>query len=109
MVLKNKVYDTLKWIAMWLLPGMATLWLTLGKIWSFPYTTEIGATISAIDVFLAFILGLSNKNYQGDGTLNIDSSDPEKDTYNLELNDDVEELANKKTITFKVVTKANED
>ena len=109
MVLKNKVYDILKWVAMWLLPGMATLWLTLGKVWSFPYTTEIGATISAIDVFLAFILGLSNKNYQGDGTLNIDTSDPEKDTYNLELNDDVEELANKKTIMFKVVAKESEN
>lgn len=102
MKLSNKTYDLLKWIAMWLLPGIATLWLTLGKIWSFPYTTEIGATVSAIDVFLAFILGLSNKNYEGDGTLLVDTSDPEKDVYNLEVNGELSELANKKSVTFMV-------
>ena len=102
MKLSNKAYDLLKWIAMWLLPGIATLWLTLGKIWSFPYTTEIGATVSAIDVFLAFILGLSNKNYEGDGTLLVDTSDPEKDVYNLEVNGELSELANKKSVTFMV-------
>lgn len=105
MVLKNKVYDILKWIAQYLLPALATLWIALAKVWNLPYGSEIGATISAIDLFLGAILGISSKNYQGDGTLNIDNSDPEKDTYNLELNDDIEELGNKKSITFKVVTK----
>ena len=75
MKLNNKVYDVLKWIAMYLLPGLATLWLTLGKVWSLPYTTEIGATISAVDVFLAFILGLSKKNYQGDGTMVVNTTE----------------------------------
>lgn len=104
MVLKNKAYDVLKWIAQYLLPALATLWIALAKVWGLPYGAEIGATISAIDLFLGAILGISSKNYQGDGTLNIDASDPEKDTYNLVLNDNVEELANKKSITFKVVS-----
>lgn len=102
MRLSNKAYDVLKWIAGYLLPGMATLWLTLGKIWNFPFTTEIGATITAIDVFLYGVLGISKKNYQGDGNLIVDTSDPEKDVYNLEVNGDLSELANKKTVTFKV-------
>lgn len=102
MKLNNKAYDVLKWIAMYLLPGLATLWLTLGKVWSLPYTTEIGATISAVDVFLAFILGLSKKSYQGDGTMVVNTTDPEKDVYRLEFDGNVAELADKKTVTFVV-------
>lgn len=102
MKLNNKAYDVLKWIAMYLLPGLATLWLTLGKVWSLPYTTEIGATISAVDVFLAFILGLSKKNYQGDGTMVVNTTDPEKDVYRLEFDGNVAELADKKIVTFVV-------
>lgn len=105
MVLKNKAYDWMKWIAQYLLPALATLWIALAKVWGLPYGAEIGATISAVDLFLGAILGISSKNYQGDGTMNVDSSDPEKDVYSLELNGDIDELANKKSITFKVVNK----
>lgn len=103
MVLKDKVYNTLKWIAQYLLPAAATLWMTVAKIWNLPYGVEIGATVSAIDLFLGAVLGISSANYQGDGTMNINTDDPSKDTYTLELNEDVAELADKKTITFKVV------
>lgn len=102
MKLNNKTYDVLKWIAMYLLPGLATLWLTLGKVWSLPYTTEIGASISAVDVFLAFILGLSKSKYTGDGTMVVNSTDPEKDVYRFEFDGNVAELADKKTVTFVV-------
>ena len=63
MKLSNNVYDVLKRIALYVLPALATLWLTLAKIWGFPYGTEIGATITAIDVFLGAVLGISSKNY----------------------------------------------
>lgn len=63
MKFSNETYDRLKRIALHILPALATLWLTLGKIWNFPYTTEIGATITAIDVFLGACLGISSKNY----------------------------------------------
>ncbi len=63
MKLSNGTYDILKKIALYVLPALATLWLTLGKIWSFPYTTEIGATITAVDVFIGACLGISSKNY----------------------------------------------
>ena len=66
MTLSNKWYDRLKWVALYLLPALATLWLALGKIWSLPYTAEIGATISAIDLFLATVLGVSKKNYEAE-------------------------------------------
>ena len=102
MVLSNKMYDRMKWIAQYFVPALTALWLALGKIWSFPYTVEIGATLSAIDVFLGAILGISSKNYAGDGTLVVDNSNPEKDVYTLEANGDISELANKKSVTFVV-------
>lgn len=102
MVLSNKVYDTLKWVAQYLLPALATLWITLAKVWNLPYGTEIGATITGIDLFLGAILGISSQNYKGDGTMTVDTSDKAKDVYSLELNVPAEELADKETITFKV-------
>ena len=63
MKLSNETYDLLKKIALYFLPALATLWLTIGKIWGVPYTTEIGATLTAIDVFIGACLGISSKNY----------------------------------------------
>ena len=63
MKMSNETYDLLKKIALIVLPALATLWLTLGKIWGLPYTEEIGATITAIDVFLGAVLGVSSARY----------------------------------------------
>lgn len=60
----SKVYDTLKWIVMVLLPAIETLWLTLGSIWHFPYVEPIGATIGAIIVFMGALLGISSIKYK---------------------------------------------
>ena len=63
MRMSNNVYDILKKVALIILPALATLWLTVGKIWGLPYTTEIGATITAVAVFLGACLEVSSKNY----------------------------------------------
>lgn len=59
----NKTYDILKNLALIVLPALATLWLTISKIWSLPYGEEIAATITAIDVFLGAILKISSFYY----------------------------------------------
>lgn len=102
MTLSDKTYNRLKWIAQYLLPALAALWLGLAKVWNLPLGSEIGATISLIDVFLGAVLGISSKNYQGDGSLVINTEDPEKDIYSLELNGDIADLSEKKSVTFKV-------
>lgn len=61
--MSNKTYDTLKKIAMYVLPAIATLIITVFKIWNIPYGEEIGATITAIDTALGVILGISSANY----------------------------------------------
>ena len=63
MKMNNKVYDVLKWIALILLPAIATLYFALSGIWGFPYGEEIVGTITAIDTFLGVILGISTVQY----------------------------------------------
>lgn len=59
----NKVYDVLKYIAQIILPALATLYFALSKIWGLPYGVEIVGTISAVDVFLGTLLGISSASY----------------------------------------------
>lgn len=61
--MSNRVYDILKFLAMVVLPAVATLYASLGKIWQWPLVSEITATICAIDTFLGAILGISSANY----------------------------------------------
>lgn len=63
MKLSNKTYDILKWIAQILLPAIGTLYFALSKIWGFPNAAEIVGTISAVDVFLGAVLGISTSQY----------------------------------------------
>lgn len=63
MVLSNKAYDILKWIATYLLPAAGTLYFALAGIWGFPYGEAIVGTVTAVDTFLGVILGISTANY----------------------------------------------
>ncbi len=63
MILNDKVYDVLKWIALYLLPALGTLYFALAGIWNFPYGEEVVGTITAIDTFLGVLLGISSANY----------------------------------------------
>ena len=63
MRLSNKVYDILKWIAMYLLPALGTLYFALAGIWGFPYGEQIVGTITAIDKFIGVIIGISTAQY----------------------------------------------
>lgn len=64
MKLSNKTYDILKWVAMYLLPALGTLYFALASIWGMPYGEEIIGTITAIDTFLGAILGISTAKYK---------------------------------------------
>lgn len=63
MVLKNSVYDILKYIAMIALPALGTLYFALAAIWGFPYGEQIVGTITAVDCFLGALLGVSTAQY----------------------------------------------
>ena len=64
MKLSNKVYDALKWIALYLLPALGTLYFALSGIWGLPYGEQIVGTITAADTFLGVLLGISSAAYK---------------------------------------------
>lgn len=64
MKMSNKVYDVLKWIAMYLLPALGTLYFALSGIWNLPYGEQVVGTITAVDTFLGVLLGISTSQYK---------------------------------------------
>ena len=60
----DKLYDTMKWIALVVLPAIATLYGALAPTWGWPYAEQIVYTITAIDTFLGALLGISNLQYR---------------------------------------------
>ena len=63
MKMSNKTYDTLKWIAQYLLPAAGTVYCALAGIWGLPYGEQVVGTITAVDTFLGVILGISAAQY----------------------------------------------
>ena len=66
MKMSNQTYDALKWIAQILLPALGTLYAALAGIWGFPYAEQIVGTISAVDLFLGALLGISSRKFYGE-------------------------------------------
>lgn len=63
MILDNKTYDILKYIAQVVLPALGTLYFGLAKLWNLPYGEEIVGTITVIDTFLGALLRISTNQY----------------------------------------------
>lgn len=68
MILKDKVYDILKWIICLVLPALGTLYFALAGIWGFPFGEEIVGSIAAVTTFLGAVLKVSDVNYNKDAT-----------------------------------------
>lgn len=64
MILSDRVYDVLKWIAQILLPALGVLYFALSKLWGFPLGEEIVGSITAVDAFLGALLGISSASYE---------------------------------------------
>lgn len=63
MILSNKVYDILKFIAQIVLPAVATFYITIAGIWGLPYGEEVSGTIMAVDTLLGAVLMISTNSY----------------------------------------------
>lgn len=63
MPLPDKVYDILRYVANYVLPGLGTLYFALAQIWGFPFGQEIVGSITALVTFLNILLGASNVTY----------------------------------------------
>lgn len=104
--LSNRSYDALKWVALYALPALGTLYFALSQIWGLPRGEEVVGTVVALDAFLGVVLGLSNRSYNHseakyDGSLVVDTDD-DRDLYSFEVNVPLESLRTKKELTIKV-------
>ena len=111
-LLSNKAYDIWKLIAQIILPGLGTLYFTLSSIIHVPYPEQVVGSITAVDVFLGLVLAQASKMYVDiaqksqsmpfDGTLVINLTDPEKDTYSLEFDVPLYDLTDKTETLLRV-------
>ena len=63
MKLSNNVYDVLKWITMIVIPALATAYVGLAAVWSWPYADEVAKTAAVICTLLGALLGISTAQY----------------------------------------------
>lgn len=63
MKMTNKTYDILKWIALILLPALATFYAAIAAVWGLPYTEQVVGTITAVDTLLGTLLKISSDKY----------------------------------------------
>lgn len=63
MKMTNKTYDILKWIALILLPALATFYAAIAAAWGLPYTEQVVGTITAVDTLLGTLLKISADKY----------------------------------------------
>lgn len=105
--MSTKAYTILKYIAQYVLPGLATLYFALASIWGLPYGEQIVGTISAINIFLATVLGISAYQYDKEGknisgTLYLDELPNASVNSFIKFNQTEEEIADQKTIKLRV-------
>ena len=62
--LSNKVYDTLKWIALIALDAIGVAYKGIAEVWTLPYGIEIMTTCSILSVLIGTLIGISNYNYK---------------------------------------------
>lgn len=59
----NKTYDAFKYVALIIVPALATFVNAVGIVWGIPHTNEATMTITALGVLIGSCLGVSSKNY----------------------------------------------
>ncbi|WP_427814277.1 phage holin [Enterococcus sp. 22-H-5-01] len=61
--MQNTTFDKLKWIAIIVIPALATFVGVVGKATNWQYTDLTVIVITAIGTFLGTILGVTNRSY----------------------------------------------
>ena len=62
-ILKDSVYDTLKWCVMIAIPALTTAYVGLSGVWGWPYAEEVAKTSAVICTLLGALLGISTAQY----------------------------------------------
>lgn len=69
MILPDKVYDVLKWIALIALDAVGVCYKTLALIWGWPFGEEVLSTCAALSVLIGALIGVSTAQFYKDHNL----------------------------------------
>jgi len=106
-LLNDATYNILSKLAQYWLPAAGALYFALATIWGLPAATEVIGTITAIDVFLGVILGISKVSYNAsdakyDGVITVAQTEAgETMLERLEVQVPLEGLKDKGVVTLK--------
>lgn len=106
LILGDRMYVALKWLAQIGLPAAGTLYASLAPVWNFPNVDKVTLTILSVDTFLGVLLGISSASYNRSpskfhGQLNVLETE-ENLTYELDVNVHPEELRDHPQVILKV-------
>lgn len=59
-LLPDKVYQILKWVALIVLPAVATFISVVGPTWGMPYCEQVVTTITAVSTLIGALIGVSH-------------------------------------------------
>lgn len=105
--LTNETYDFLNNLVKIILPGVGALYFAIAAIWGLPYSEQVVGTIAALSVFLGLWLTVLKGKYDNssakfDGAIQVDTSDPAKDTYSILLEKPLADLNGASQVTLQV-------
>ena len=63
LILKNSVYDILKYCVMVAIPALTTAYVGLSGIWGWPYAEEVAKTSAVVCTLLGTLLSISTAQY----------------------------------------------
>jgi hypothetical protein len=106
LVLSNQTYNVVKHVAAIALPALSTLYYALAQIWHFQNTEEVMGTISAVNIFLGAVMGVSTLAYNNSGAKYAGSvvitDTGDKKVFSLDLDSHPDDIQDMKDVTFKV-------
>lgn len=106
LVLKDGMYEKIKWLVIVVLPAGGTLYFALASLWGLPSAEQVLGSVLAVQAFLGVVLGISTSQYKNsdarfDGTLTTTET-PEKHIVSVETDLHPKELAKKDEVVLKV-------
>lgn len=107
-ILNQKQYDVTKWVVLTVFPAFSALYAGLAALFHFPGGLEVTGTIALVSVFIGSVLQFSSARFKNlptayQGELKVNYTDPNEETFKLELNDHWDQLAkNNDDIRIKV-------
>lgn len=76
-ILNDRVYETLKWVIVAVLPAVGLLYGALSEVWGWPNAAAVLTTIAAVTTFLGAIFGISTVNFNRAHDVTVTEVDPE--------------------------------